>query len=96
MASVSRIADTDMAWEMTEFSRNQIMSQAGTAMLSQAARGAAEHPHVAALTRVRRAPHTGHRWSRWSPQLLMTTGSTSATRTMLCALCTAMLTSALR
>jgi flagellin len=35
-ASVSRIQDTDMASEMTAFSRHQILSQAGTAMLSQA------------------------------------------------------------
>ena len=35
-ASVSRIRDTDMAQEMTTFSRNQIMNQAGTAMLAQA------------------------------------------------------------
>jgi flagellin len=35
-ASESRIRDTDMAAEMTNFSRNQIMNQAGTAMLAQA------------------------------------------------------------
>jgi flagellin len=35
-ASNSRIRDTDMAAEMTNFSRNQIMNQAGTAMLAQA------------------------------------------------------------
>lgn len=35
-ASESRIRDTDMAAEMMEFTRNQILSQAGTAMLSQA------------------------------------------------------------
>ena len=35
-ASESRIRDTDMAAEMTAFSRNQIMNQAGTAMLAQA------------------------------------------------------------
>ena len=35
-ASESRIRDTDMAQEMTAFSRNQILSQAGTAMLAQA------------------------------------------------------------
>ena len=35
-ASESRIRDTDMAQEMTKFSRNQIMQQAGTAMLAQA------------------------------------------------------------
>ncbi len=35
-ASESRIRDTDMAKEMTGFSRNQILSQAGTAMLAQA------------------------------------------------------------
>jgi flagellin len=38
MASVSRISDADMAWEMASFSRHQILSQAGTAMLSQAVR----------------------------------------------------------
>lgn len=35
-ASESRIRDTDMAKEMTTFTRNQILSQAGTAMLAQA------------------------------------------------------------
>ncbi len=35
-ASESRIRDTDMALEMVEFTRNQIMAQAGTAMLAQA------------------------------------------------------------
>lgn len=35
-ASESRIRDTDMALEMTNFTKNQILSQAGTAMLSQA------------------------------------------------------------
>jgi flagellin len=35
-ASESRIRDTDMAQEMTSFTRNQIMNQAGTAMLAQA------------------------------------------------------------
>ena len=35
-ASESRIRDVDMAQEMTNFARNQILSQAGTAMLSQA------------------------------------------------------------
>jgi flagellin len=35
-ASESRIRDTDMAYEMVNFTRNQIMSQAGTAMLAQA------------------------------------------------------------
>ena len=35
-AAESRIRDTDMAQEMTEFTRNQILSQAGTAMLAQA------------------------------------------------------------
>jgi len=34
--SESRIRDTDMAQEMVEFTRNQILSQAGTAMLAQA------------------------------------------------------------
>ena len=35
-ASESRIRDTDMALEMTNFTRNQILQQAGTAMLAQA------------------------------------------------------------
>jgi flagellin len=35
-ASESRIRDTDMASEMVNFTRSQIMSQAGTAMLAQA------------------------------------------------------------
>ena len=32
----ARIRDTDMASEMTNFTRTQILSQAGTAMLAQA------------------------------------------------------------
>jgi len=36
VASESRIRDTDMAAEMTNFTKNQILSQAGTAMLAQA------------------------------------------------------------
>ncbi|GBE25552.1 flagellin [bacterium BMS3Bbin02] len=35
-ASESRVRDTDMAAEMVSFTRNQIMLQAGTAMLAQA------------------------------------------------------------
>ena len=35
-ASESRIRDTDMAAEMVEYTRNQILTQAGTAMLAQA------------------------------------------------------------
>jgi len=35
-ASESRIRDTDMAQEMTNFTKNQILVQAGTAMLAQA------------------------------------------------------------
>ncbi|MBO8456802.1 MAG: flagellin [Spirochaetes bacterium] len=35
-ASESRIRDTDMASEMVNYTRNQILSQAGTAMLAQA------------------------------------------------------------
>ncbi|EEZ92211.1 bacterial flagellin domain protein, partial [Mobiluncus mulieris 28-1] len=35
-ASESRIRDTDMAQEMMQFTRNQILSQAGTSMLAQA------------------------------------------------------------
>ena len=38
-ASESRIRDTDMAQEMVQFTRNQILSQAGTAMLAQANQG---------------------------------------------------------
>ena len=35
-ASESRIRDTDMAEEMVDFTKNQVLSQAGTAMLAQA------------------------------------------------------------
>ena len=35
-ASESRIRDTDMALEMTQFTRHQVLLQAGTAMLGQA------------------------------------------------------------
>ena len=35
-AAESRIRDTDMASEMVEFSKNQILTQSGTAMLAQA------------------------------------------------------------
>ena len=35
-ASESRIRDTDMASEMVEFTKDQVLSQAGTAMLAQA------------------------------------------------------------
>ena len=35
-ASESRIRDTDMALEMTQFTKSQILTQAGTAMLAQA------------------------------------------------------------
>ena len=35
-ASESRIRDTDMAAEMVEFTKDQVLSQAGTAMLAQA------------------------------------------------------------
>jgi flagellin len=38
-ASESRIRDTDMAQEMVQFPRSQILSQAGTAMLAQANQG---------------------------------------------------------
>ncbi len=38
-ASESRIRDTDMAQEMMSFTRSQILSQAGTSMLSQANQG---------------------------------------------------------
>jgi len=36
MASESRIRDVDMAAEMVNFSKNQILQQAGTSMLAQA------------------------------------------------------------
>jgi flagellin len=35
-AAESRIRDTDMANEMVEYTKNQILSQSGTAMLAQA------------------------------------------------------------
>ena len=35
-ASESRISDADIAWEMTEFVRNQVLTQAAVAMLGQA------------------------------------------------------------
>ena len=35
-ASQSQIADTDMSLEMVNFTKNQILLQAGTAMLAQA------------------------------------------------------------
>ena len=35
-ASESRIRDTDMASEMTNFTRAQVLTQAGTSMLAQA------------------------------------------------------------
>ena len=35
-AAESRIRDTDMATEMVEFTKNQVLQQAGTAMLAQA------------------------------------------------------------
>ncbi|MBG0833233.1 flagellin, partial [Planomonospora sp. ID67723] len=35
-ASESRVRDTDMAQEMVSFTRNQILTQAGTSMLAQA------------------------------------------------------------
>ena len=35
-ASESRIRDTDMASQMVEFTKNSVLSQAGTAMLAQA------------------------------------------------------------
>jgi flagellin len=35
-ASESRIRDTDMAAQMVEFTKNEILQQAGTAMLAQA------------------------------------------------------------
>jgi flagellin len=38
-AAESRIRDTDMAKEMVDFTKNQILTQAGTAMLAQANQG---------------------------------------------------------
>ena len=35
-ASYSRIMDTNMAEEMTEYTKNQVLTQAGTSMLAQA------------------------------------------------------------
>ena len=35
-ASESRIRDTDMAKEMVDFTKNQVLTQAGTAMIAQA------------------------------------------------------------
>jgi len=35
-SSESRIRDTDMALEMVDFTKNQVLQQAGTAMLAQA------------------------------------------------------------
>ena len=35
-AAESRVRDADIAWEMTEFVRNQILAQSGIAMLAQA------------------------------------------------------------
>ncbi len=43
-ASESRIRDTDMAAEMMSFTRSQILSQAGTAMLAQANQAPAGRP----------------------------------------------------
>jgi len=36
LAAYSRIRDADMAAEMVEFTKNQILVQSGTAMLAQA------------------------------------------------------------
>ncbi|MBP5359690.1 MAG: flagellin, partial [Treponema sp.] len=35
-ASESRIRDTDMAKEVVDFTKNQVLQQAGTAMIAQA------------------------------------------------------------
>jgi flagellin len=35
-AAESRIRDTDMAHEMVDFTKNQVLQQSGTAMLAQA------------------------------------------------------------
>ncbi len=47
-ASESRIRDTDMAAEIVEYTKNQILTQSGTAMLAQAN---AQSPNVLALLR---------------------------------------------
>ena len=47
-ASESRIRDTDMAAEMVEFTKDQVLSQAGTAMLAQANQSS---QHVLSLLR---------------------------------------------
>ena len=47
-ASESRIRDTDMAGEMVEFTKDQVLSQAGTAMLAQANQSS---QHVLSLLR---------------------------------------------
>ena len=48
-ASESRIRDTDMAQEMMQFTRSQILSQAGTSMLAQANQAPAGRPVPAPL-----------------------------------------------
>ena len=60
-ASESQIRDTDMASEMTNFTKNQILVQAGTAMLAQANQAPSERPFPAeGLT----SAHRKHCWPR--------------------------------
>ena len=51
-ASESRIRDTDMASEMVNFTRSQILSQAGTAMLAQANQASAGRPPPAPVMKL--------------------------------------------
>ena len=48
-AAESRIRDADMATEMIDFTRNQILQQSGTAMLAAGQPGTAEHPAAPAV-----------------------------------------------
>ena len=56
-AANSRIQDVDMASEMVNFTKLQVLQQAGTAMLAQANQAAAEHPLAAPLSTTRAPPH---------------------------------------
>ena len=55
-SSESAIKDTDMASEMVELNKDQILLQAGTSMLAQANAGPADHPEAPAVTRHRPSP----------------------------------------
>jgi len=50
-ASESRIRDLDVASEMVNFTKTQILQQAGTAILAQANSAPQKHPHPAPLAR---------------------------------------------